>query len=150
MLASINSLVPWCTYTKPEVAHVGAVRRDLDAASTPCKALRFDFADLDRGKTDAVLDAQDVPALDGYAELLVDPKSGQILGGTIVGKDAGEQLAPIALAMNQRIGLGSLGTLVLPYPTRSEYLRRLADAWNRTRLTPRAAGLLRWWLGRTR
>ena len=112
MLASINS---WC--------------RDLDAASTPCKALRFDFADLDRGKTDAVLDAQDVPALDGYAELLVDPKSGQILGGTIVGKDAGEQLAPIALAMNQRIGLGSLGTLVLPYPTRSEYLRRLADAW---------------------
>ncbi len=143
-------VVPWCTYTKPEVAHVGAVRRDLDAASTPCKALRFDFADLDRGKTDAVLDAQDVPALDGYAELLVDPKSGQILGGTIVGKDAGEQLAPIALAMNQRIGLGSLGTLVLPYPTRSEYLRRLADAWNRTRLTPRAAGLLRWWLGRTR
>ena len=47
-------------------------------------------------------------------------------------------------------GLGSLGSLVLPYPTRAEYLRRLIDAWNRTRLTPRTAAVLAWWLRRSR
>jgi hypothetical protein len=47
-------------------------------------------------------------------------------------------------------GLGSLGGLVLPYPTRSEYLRRIADAWNRTRLTPRTARLLARWLAWSR
>jgi hypothetical protein len=51
--------------------------------------------------------------------------------------------------MTAGLGLGSLGALVLPYPTRSEYLRRLADAWNRKRLTPRTASILGWWL-RTR
>ncbi|MCB1624970.1 MAG: mercuric reductase [Pseudomonadales bacterium] len=143
-------VVPWCTYTKPEVAHVGATRRDLEQSATAFMPLRFEFDALDRGKTDAKVDAQSVAASDGYAELLVQPQSGRILGATIVGQDAGEQIAQLVLAMYQRTGLGSLGSLVLPYPTRSEYLRRLADAWNRTRLTPRTAGLLKWWLRRTR
>ncbi|HPF27382.1 MAG TPA: FAD-dependent oxidoreductase [Steroidobacteraceae bacterium] len=147
-------VVPWCTYTKPEVAHVGATRGELAQSRAEYLPLRFEFADLDRGRTDARLDPAGKPQSDGYgdgyAELLVDRKSSRILGATIVGKDAGEQLAPIILAMNTHTGLKSLGALILPYPTRSEYLRRLVDAWNRTRLTPRTAGLLAWWLRRTR
>ena len=135
-------VIPWCTYTKPELAHVGATRADLDQAHTPYLALRFPFGDLDRGRTDQ--------GADGFAEVRVAQGSDRILGATIVGKDAGEQLAPLVLLMTLRRGLASLGSLVLPYPTRSEYLRRLADAWNRTRLTPRAAATLRWWLARTR
>jgi pyruvate/2-oxoglutarate dehydrogenase complex dihydrolipoamide dehydrogenase (E3) component len=137
-------VIPWSTYTKPEVARVGASRAELTQAGTEFLPLRFAFDDLDRGRTDAAPGEPD----SGYAEVLVESKSSRILGATIVGKDAGEQLAPIVLMMNQRLGLKSLGSLVLPYPTRSEYLRRLADAWNRTRLTPRTAKLLAWWVRR--
>lgn len=138
--------MPWCTYTSPEVAHLGATRRELESANQPFDALRVQFADLDRGRTDASGSATALP--DGYAEVLVARGSDRVLGATIVGKDAGEQLAPLAVMMTAGIGFGALGSLVLPYPTRSEYLRRLADAWNRQRLTPRTArllaALLRW------
>jgi pyruvate/2-oxoglutarate dehydrogenase complex dihydrolipoamide dehydrogenase (E3) component len=139
-------IVPWCTYTKPEVARVGASRSELEQARVSFTPLRVAFDDLDRGRTDAAPGEID----SGYVELLVETKSSQILGATIVGKDAGEQLAPLVLMMNQRIGLKSLGSLILPYPSRSEYLRRLGDAWNRTRLTPRTAKLLAWWVRRGR
>ena len=135
-------VIPWCTYTKPELAHVGATRAQLDQSRTAYQAFRFPFGDLDRGRTD--------DGADGFAEVLVAAGSDRILGATVVGKDAGEQIAPLVLLMTLRKGLASLGSLVLPYPTRSEYLRRLADAWNRTRLTPRAAATLRWWLTKTR
>jgi pyruvate/2-oxoglutarate dehydrogenase complex dihydrolipoamide dehydrogenase (E3) component len=135
-------LIPWCTYTKPEIAHVGATRGELESGKRPFVPLRVDFATLDRGRTDE--------GADGYAEVLAAPRTGRILGATIVGKDAGEQLAPLLVLMQNGLGLGALGSVVLPYPTRAEYLRRLADAWARTRLTPFAARVLRWWLHRTR
>lgn len=135
-------VVPWCTYTSPELAQVGATRRELEARGTPFDAFRQAFADLDRGRTDG--DAQ------GWAEVRVARGTDRILGATVVGRDAGELLAPLVVLMTLGRGLGALGSLVLPYPTRSEYLRRLVDAWNRTRLTPRTAGLLRWWLARSR
>ncbi len=131
-------IVPWCTYTKPELAQVGATRQQLEAGGQDFDRFRFAFADLDRGRTDG--DAE------GFAEVRVARGSDRLLGATVVGRDAGELLAPLVVLMNLGKGLGALGTLVLPYPTRSEYLRRLADAWNRTRLTPQTAALLRWWL----
>ncbi len=135
-------IIPWCTYTKPEVARVGASRAELTQRDLAFIPLRVEFGDLDRGRTDA--------AADGFAEVLAAPGSGKVLGATLVGRDAGEQIAALVLLMNAGLGLGALGSLVLPYPTRSEYLRRLADAWNRTRLTPRNASLLRGWLKLTR
>ena len=134
--------IPWCTYTKPEVARVGASRVELTQRGVGFDALRVEFGDLDRGRTDN--------AADGFAEVLAQVGSGRILGATIVGHDAGEQIAALVILMNAGLGLADLDSLVLPYPTRSEYLRRLADAWNRKRLTPRSAGLLRAWLQLTR
>jgi pyruvate/2-oxoglutarate dehydrogenase complex dihydrolipoamide dehydrogenase (E3) component len=131
-------VIPWCTYTRPEVAHVGASSGELERAGCAFDRYRVEFGELDRGRTD--------DAADGYAELLTRRGSDRILGATIVGKDAGEQLAPLLVALDRGLTLGSLGALVLPYPTRSEYLRRLIDGWSRTRLTPRAARTLRWWL----
>jgi pyruvate/2-oxoglutarate dehydrogenase complex dihydrolipoamide dehydrogenase (E3) component len=135
-------VIPWCTYTKPEVAHAGATSRELEKAGRHHDRYRVEFGDLDRGRTD--------DAADGYAEVLTDKGSDRVIGATIVGKDAGEQIAPLVLMMSSGIGLGRLGSLVLAYPTRSEYLRRLADAYNRTRLTARTASTLKWWLSRTR
>ena len=62
-----------------------------------------------------------------------------------MGHDAGEQIAPLCLAMANGLGLGAVGKAVLPYPTRAEYLRRLADQHARTRLTPSAQRFLKFW-----
>ena len=70
----------------------------------------------------------------------------RILGGSIVAGDAGEQIAGLCFAMTNGLGLGGLGKTILPYPTRSEYLRRLSDDYCRTRLTPLARTLMRGWL----
>jgi pyruvate/2-oxoglutarate dehydrogenase complex dihydrolipoamide dehydrogenase (E3) component len=135
-------VIPWCTYTRPELAHLGASSRALDRAGRAFDRYRVEFGELDRGRTD--------DAADGYAEVLTARGTDRILGATIVGKDAGEQLSPLVLALTRGLGLKGLGSLVLPYPTRSEYLRRIIDAYSRTRLTPLTARTLRWWLTRIR
>lgn len=136
--ASIRKLVvPQCTYTDPEVAQVGQTQARLAEAGVAFDCYRLNFAELDRART--------AGERDGFVELLTAGGSDRILGATIVGHDAGEQIAPLCMAMANGLGLGAVGKAVLPYPTRAEYLRRLADQYARTRLTPRAAGLLKAW-----
>ncbi len=133
--ASVAGLVvPHCTYTKPEVASVGQNPEALDAASIAYDCYEFDFEDLDRGR--AEIDGA------GFAEVYTAKGSDKILGATIVGHDAGEQIAPICLLMSNGLGLSAAGKTMFSYPTRSEYLKRLADAYNRSRFTPRVAGLV--------
>lgn len=129
--------IPHCTYTDPEVARVGAHRTELDAAGTAFDVYRAEFGDLDRGKTQA--------DTIGFAEVLTERHASRILGATIVGRDAGEQIAGICVAMANGLGLDALGKAVLPHPTRAEYLKRIADQFNRSRLTPSARRLLRAW-----
>jgi len=73
----------------------------------------------------------------------------RVLGATIVGHDAGEQIGSLCIAMRNDLGLSAIGKAVLPYPTRSEYLRRLADNYNRTRLTPMAKRIMQIWFNRS-
>ena len=137
--ASTSSLVvPRCTYTEPEVAQVGPTHEELDLAGTAYDSYRQEFADLERCKT-----AGDRR---GFVEVTTQKGRDRILGGTIVGEGAGEQIAGLCIAMNNGLGLSRLGKTMLPYPTRSEYMRRLADAYNRTRLTPLAQSLMNTWL----
>ena len=96
------------------------------------------FAELDRGRA-----AGDE---DSYAALLIAPKRGDILGATIVAHGAGELIVPICVAMSNGLRIGDIGKTVLPYPTRSEYLRRLADEYNRKRLTSTVKRLMQAWL----
>lgn len=130
-------VVPQCTYTDPEVAQVGRTQAQLAEEGVAFDCYRLNFGELDRART--------AGEKDGFVELLTAGGSDRILGATIVGHDAGEQIAPLCVAMANGLGLGAAGKAVLPYPTRSEYLRRLADQHARTRLTPRAAGLLKFW-----
>jgi pyruvate/2-oxoglutarate dehydrogenase complex dihydrolipoamide dehydrogenase (E3) component len=74
------------------------------------------------------------------------PPSDRILGATIVAPHAGDLLAPIVLAMKQRIGLGQIASVIHSYPTQAEAIRRLGDQYNKTRLTPRVKWLLNTWL----
>ena len=130
-------IIPHCTYTDPEVAQVGQSRAELEHSGVDFDAYRVAFGELDRGKAQG--DEH------GFAEVLSARKNAKILGATIVGRDAGEQLAALCVAMTNGLALGSFAKTVLPYPTRSEYLRRMANEFNRSRLTPMARRLFGAW-----
>nr|WP_153867357.1 MULTISPECIES: mercuric reductase [Myxococcaceae] len=126
-------VIPWCTYTDPELAHVGLGAEE--ASKRPgTVTLTVPFSSVDR----AVLEGE----TEGFARVHVDAKSGRILGATLVGAHAGESLGELVLAMTEGLSLGALASTVLPYPTRGEVVKKLGDAWNRRRLTPRTHGLL--------
>lgn len=130
--------VSWCTYTTPELAHVGPAHADLVARGdlTPHTV---PWRDLDRGQTDGVTD--------GFLRVWVDRK-GVVIAVTAVGPNAGEGIALGALAVQQRLHAVALSSVILPYPTLSEAYRRVGDTVRRTRLTPMVAGALRWWIRR--
>jgi len=132
------AVVPHCTYTRPEVASVGSSAAALEQAGTPFDRYRVRFGELDRGRAEN--------DQEGFAEVLTVRGGDRILGASVVGHDAGEQIASLVVLMSHGLGLGAAARAVLPYPTRGEYLKRLADACNRRRLTPRVAGLMRRWL----
>jgi pyruvate/2-oxoglutarate dehydrogenase complex dihydrolipoamide dehydrogenase (E3) component len=141
--ARVGSLVvPRCTYTSPELAQVGPTRDELDTSSRPYDLYTVRYADTDRGRTQG--------DHDGFIEVLTVPGKARILGATIVGRDAGEQIAPICIALANGLGIDAFGKSLLPYPTRAEALKRIADQYSRKRLTPRLRKLFaRWfdWIG---
>ncbi|MGE0703643.1 MAG: FAD-dependent oxidoreductase, partial [Vicinamibacterales bacterium] len=128
-------IIPWCTYTDPEVAHVGIDEWEATLRRPAVASFTVAMADVDRpvlnGKTE------------GFAQVHADSRSGRILGATIVSEHAGEAIAEMSLAMTAGLTLATLAKTVHPYPTQSEVWKKLADAWNRTRLTPRRQQLLK-------
>lgn len=119
-------VVPWCTYTEPELAHVGlteaeARERHGDAVSSHV----YDLSGLDRAIAER--------AGEGLVKLVVGGR-GEILGGHILGAGAGTMIAEVALAMQAGVKAGALSSLVHPYPTMSEGVRRAADAYRRSLL----------------
>jgi pyruvate/2-oxoglutarate dehydrogenase complex dihydrolipoamide dehydrogenase (E3) component len=71
----------------------------------------------------------------------------QILGATLVAAHAGDIISEISVAMAGKVGLGTLANVIHPYPTQAEVVKKAADAWNRTRLTPTVKRVFAWWLG---
>ena len=130
-------IVPWATYTDPEVAHVGLYDWEAEQAGMALDTFVQPLADTDRGRTDG----ED----EGFVKIHVKKGSDKILGATIVGRHAGELISEVTVAMSGNLGLGHLATVIHPYPTMAEAIRKVADAYNRTRLTPTLAKLFRWW-----
>lgn len=120
-------LIPWATYTDPEVAHVGLYEADLEARGIAYQTFRRDFADVDR----AILESR----TGGFVKVHVRAGSDEILGATLVGAGAGDLVSELTLAMASGTGLGTLASVIHPYPTFAEAIRQCGDAYNRTRLT---------------
>ncbi|MEO5656029.1 MAG: mercuric reductase [Nitrospiria bacterium] len=135
-------IIPRCTYTDPELAHVGLSEGEASQRGIAIRTFRHEMAGVDR----AVLDGEDA----GFIAIHVKPGTGAILGATIVARHAGDLIAEVCLAMTGRLGLGTLAKTIHPYPTRSELIKRAADAYNRSRLTPRVKRLFTQWLSWTR
>ncbi|MGL4554567.1 MAG: FAD-dependent oxidoreductase, partial [Gemmataceae bacterium] len=132
-------VIPWCTYTDPELGRVGLSLAEARERGVAVDAYELPFASVDR----AVLDGEDV----GFVRALTAKGTGRLVGVTAVGAHAGETIGAAAFAMARGQGMSALAASVFPYPTRNEALRKLGDAYNRTRLTPWARWLLRTWLG---
>ena len=120
--------IPWCTYTSPEIAHVGLSQHDANNRGIAIETYRRDLADVDR----AIADGETA----GFVKIHCKRGSDQILGATIAAAHAGEMISEINLAMVNKIGLGKLANVIHPYPTQAEAIRQLGDQYNRTRLTP--------------
>ncbi len=127
--------VPWCTYTDPQIAHVGMYEKDAEAAGIQVDTFSEQFADVDR----AIADGEE----SGLVKVHVRKGTDKILGATIVARHAGEMINEITLAMVAGVGLGTIGSVIHPYPTQAEAIKHVADAYSRTRLTPFAAKVLK-------
>ena len=128
-------LIPYATFSDPEIASVGLYSKDLDAKGIAYRTFEKHFADNDR----AICDGE----TDGMVRIRVEAKSDKILGATIVGKNAGNMISEITLAMQSNTGLSSIASVIHPYPTTAEAVRQTGDVFNRTKLTPAVKSILR-------
>ncbi|HWU68414.1 MAG TPA: mercuric reductase [Stenotrophobium sp.] len=133
-------VIPWCTFTDPEIAHVGLYVREANRQHIPVKTFTIPMHEVDR----AVTDSQEA----GFVKIHVKERTDQILGATIVARHAGDMINEITLAMVAGIGLRTLTKVIHAYPTQAEAIRQAADAYNRTRVAPRIRSRLRRWLDR--
>jgi pyruvate/2-oxoglutarate dehydrogenase complex dihydrolipoamide dehydrogenase (E3) component len=130
--------VPWCTYTDPEVAHVGLYVKEARQRGIPVKTFTIPMHDVDR----AIADSED----DGFVKIHVREGSGHILGATVVARHAGEMINVISLAMVSGLGLDALDGVIHAYPTQGEAIRMAAGAYMRDRPSGWKDWLARAWV----
>jgi pyruvate/2-oxoglutarate dehydrogenase complex dihydrolipoamide dehydrogenase (E3) component len=131
-------VIPWCTYTDPEVAHVGLYETEARDKGIEVLTLTVPFSVVDRARLDG--------ETDGFARVHLKKGSDKILGATIVARHAGEMINELSLAMTAGLGLTAISKTIHPYPTQAEAIKQLADAYNRTRFTPFLKKLFNAWL----
>jgi pyruvate/2-oxoglutarate dehydrogenase complex dihydrolipoamide dehydrogenase (E3) component len=120
--------IPWCTYTDPEIAHVGLYVREAWERGIPVRTFTILMHDVDRAVTDG--------EAEGFVKIHLRQGTDRILGATIVACHAGEMINGISLAISTGIGLRALARVIHTYPTQAEAIKMAAQAYNRTRLTP--------------
>ena len=134
--------VPWCTYTDPEVGHVGLSEHEARERGIPVKTFVQELRDVDR----AVVDGEAT----GFVKVHVRQGGDQIVGATVVARHAGEMLSELTLAIGRGVGLSAIAMVIHPYPTQAEAIKKIADAFNRTRLTPRLKRFFSAWFSLNR
>lgn len=132
--------IPWCTYTDPEIAHVGLYVTEARARGIPVKTFTVMMHDVDR----AITDGED----QGFVKIHVKEGTDKILGATVAASHAGELISELSLAMNAKIGLSALARVNHPYPTQAQAIKMAADAYLATRHTPTRKWLQKLWLSR--
>ena len=125
-------VIPWCTYSDPEVAHVGLYEDEARRRGHDVQSITVGLADVDR----AVIDDE----TDGFVR--VHHERGRLLGCTIVAAHAGELIGEATLALNHHRTLSDLSSTIHPYPTQAEALRKAGDEYRRSLLTARVRGFL--------
>jgi len=120
-------VVPWCTYTDPEIAHVGLYPAQARQNGIPVKTYTVLMHDVAR----AVMDGEE----EGFVKIHVKEGSDRILGATVVASHAGEMINAVSLAIRSGMGLHALADVIHPFPTQAQGIKMAGDAYRRTRLT---------------
>ncbi|MFW5871089.1 MAG: mercuric reductase [Verrucomicrobiota bacterium] len=131
-------VIPWCTYTSPEIAHVGLSERDFAEQGIEIDTYVQPFDEMDR----AILEGE----TEGLVKVHCEKGKDRILGATIVAAHAGDMISQITMAMINGIGLSGIGSTIYPYPTQAEAIRKLGDQYKRTKLTPMVEKMFDKWL----
>ena len=127
-------IMPWVTYTDPEIAHVGMYEDEAQKKGIDCHTIKINFDDVDRALADG--------ETEGFLKILHKRGSDEILGATIVARHGGEMISEITTAMIGGMGLSKLSTVIHPYPTQAAAIKQAADAYRRTLLTEKTKKLL--------
>ncbi|TFI56165.1 mercuric reductase [Mastigocladus laminosus UU774] len=122
-----NLVMPWVTYTDPEIAHVGMYEQEAQKKGIDVNTIKIPFGSVDR----AIADGEE----DGFVKILHKKGSDQIIGATIVARHAGEMISEVTTAIVNKIGLSKMSSVIHPYPTQAEAIKKAADAYRRTLLT---------------
>jgi pyruvate/2-oxoglutarate dehydrogenase complex dihydrolipoamide dehydrogenase (E3) component len=117
-----NLTMPWCTFTDPEIAHVGLYPKEAEQRGISVETIHVPFKKVDR----AVVDGE----TEGFAKLYLKQGTDKILGATIVARHAGEMISEVSLAITNKLGLGAIGKTIHPYPTQAEAIRAAADEYS--------------------
>ena len=125
--------IPWCTYTDPEIAHVGLYEKQAEEQGIAVDTFTRQLDEVDR----SILEGH----TSGLVRVHVRKGKDKIVGATIVASNAGDMISEITLAMTNNLGLKAVANTIHPYPTQAEAIRQIGDAYNRTRLTPFAKSL---------
>ena len=128
-------IIPWATYTSPEIAHVGMYPSDAKEAGVEIDTYVQELEHIDR----AILEGTD----EGFVKIHTKKGTDKIVGATIVAENAGDMISEITVAMKNNVGLAAIGATIHPYPTQAEAIRKLGDQFNKTKLTPLSAKVLK-------
>ena len=133
--SKLSSLVmPWVTYTDPEIAHVGLSEAAAQLQGIKYETIKISMANVDRAITDG--------ETQGFVKILHRCGTDEILGATIVASHAGEMISEVTTAIVNKIGLSKLSSVIHPYPTQADAIKKAADAYRRKLLTPRTKKIL--------
>ncbi len=122
-------VIPWCTFTDPELARVGLSETEAQAQGIAHQVYTFPFEEVDRAITDGTTE--------GLAKIITAP-NGKLLGAAIVGPNAGELIHEYVLALSKNMKVGDLANVIHIYPTLAQINRRVANEQLKAKLTPNA------------
>ena len=126
--ASVDSLImPWCTFTEPEIAHVGMYEKDAKEKGIEVETYTFKLDEVDR----AILDGED----EGFARVHIHKGSDKILGATIVAAHAGEMISEFSVLMKAGLGAKTIAGTIHPYPTQAEVNKKVVNLWRKAHFT---------------
>ena len=133
--ASVESLImPWCTFTEPEVAHVGMYEKDAKEKGIEVETYTCKLDEVDR----AILDGED----EGFARIHIQKGTDKILGATIVATHAGDMISEFSVAMKAGAGAKTIAGTIHPYPTQAEVNKKVVNLWRKAHFTQRTKNLL--------
>ncbi len=133
--ASVDALVmPWCTFTEPEVAHVGLYEKEAQEKGIEVETYTYKLDEVDR----AILDGED----EGFARVHIQKGTEKILGATIVAAHAGEMISEFSVAMKAGAGAKAIAGTIHPYPTQAEVNKKVINLWRKAHFTQRTRDVL--------